>query len=80
MNSTRRCAIGDTGRKEETMSKKQMIAELERRMRYFYEQYEDWTEIAKSNPDNVAAKIVAEYNKGKAVATEEAIKVISGQA
>lgn len=61
------------------MTKKQMVAELERRMRYFYEQYEYWTEIAKANPDNPSPKLVAEFFKGKAFATEDAMILVKGE-
>ncbi len=61
------------------MTKRQMIAELDNRMREYYYQYEVWQKGLNENTDAELRQIMAEYYKGKAIATEEAIKVIVGQ-
>lgn len=64
---------------DKTMTKRQMIAELDNRLREYHYQYEIWQKGLNGNVKAEIAQIVAEYFKGKAAATEEAIKLIAGQ-
>ena len=59
-------------------TKKEMVAELERRMRMYWNYHENWREQFEVNPNNITAQILKEYYKGKAHATEEAMRVVNG--
>lgn len=63
------------------MNKKELIKELERRLRLLNEYHEGWAAAMNRTTGNdyTTAVAMSEYYKGKAQATLEAIKLITGE-